>query len=122
MCGDYLSAPEMCDLISTEAKHPCMYIDITIDIYAKLGFPGAEQFAQIYQYFIRYDPFQGHKEFCDAVFPDMMTSFQQWLQTNPFELHVQNTQSNLRTMATGDRTPSSIAQQPQAQYEGSQRQ
>jgi uncharacterized protein YbjT (DUF2867 family) len=84
IAGDHLTGAEMAQKFSRALGEPVRYRDIPAQVYRSLGFPGAEDLGNMFQYYQEFD-----EEFCAArplalarELNPRLQSFDDWLARN----------------------------------------
>lgn len=90
IAGGVLSGEEMAAALGRALDRPVTFQDVPFDVYRGLGFPGADDLGNMFQYqAIRGDDFLRSRDpdLARSLNPDMVT-FDTWLQTNAARIPV----------------------------------
>jgi len=84
IAGEHLTGAEMADALSKALGEPVVHQDVPFDVYRGLGFPGAEDLGNMFQYKHDFDEaFRGARDpaVARSLNPDLRT-FARWLEEN----------------------------------------
>jgi uncharacterized protein YbjT (DUF2867 family) len=83
--GDEMPAHEYAQIMSRLLKRKIIYSHIPRESYASMGFPGARELADMFEFLRVYTPSRrAHITQCRQLFADMQT-FEAWLQKNVYK-------------------------------------
>ncbi len=91
IAGEILSGPEMAGAMGRALGQPVQFLDVPFDAYRALGFPGADDLGNMFEYQALYE-----EEFCRSrdvalsrsLAPDLQ-SFAAWLERNAARIPIQ---------------------------------
>src|SRR5712692_3176760 len=80
--GDELAAQEYAQIMSRALKRKINYSHVPRETYASMGFPGARELADMFEFLRVYTPSRRtHIALCRQLFADMQR-FETWLENN----------------------------------------
>lgn len=91
VAGEHLTGEEMASALAAALGEPVRYNDVPLDVYRNLGFPGAEDLGNMFQF---YQEFEDHFAETRAVerardLNPRLQSFRSWLEANKDRIPVE---------------------------------